>query len=38
VLEHRFRFDVEIAEFSSIRTGEFDIEILGWTALDFWIS
>jgi WD40 repeat protein len=28
VLEHRFRFDVEIAEFSTIRTGEFDIEIL----------
>jgi WD40 repeat protein len=28
-LRHRFRYDVEIGEMLSIRTGEFDIEIEG---------
>jgi hypothetical protein len=27
VLRHRFRYDVEIDELPTIRTGEFDIEI-----------
>jgi len=29
VLQHRFRYDVEVDEVPAIRTGDFDIEIEG---------